>query len=172
MNLTQEDFDYVLMRIGKDAQSPTGQALTMMLRHGAIMADAIRRTGTPAVRLAPIYKQAQQIAAAMHLTPDELPAGVTMEQAAAVGRAIRRKENPFTPSDRDYEAVGLLRKNPQGLLKSMAHGPDEMPGIGTDLLWGLHRAGHVSQEHVGDGAFRWKATATGLEMFNSRHHPS
>lgn len=172
MQLNQEDFDYVLMRIGKDAQTPTGQALTMMMRHGAIMAEAIRRTGTPAVRLAPVYKQAQQIAAAMHLTADELPAGVTTEQALAVARAIRAKENPFTPSDRDYGAIGLLRKNPNGLLKSMAHGPDELPGVGIDVLWGLHRAGCVTQEHEGDGAFRWKTTAAGIEMLNSRHRTS
>lgn len=168
MKLSQEDFDYVLMRIGKDAQSPTGQALTMMMMHGAIMAEAIRRTGTPAVRLAPVYKHALQIANAMHLTEDELPEGVTVEQAAAVGRAIRRKENPFTPSDREYEAISLLRKAPEGLLKSMARGPDELPGISSEVLWGLQRAGHVTQEHVGDGTFRWKVTQSGTELLLNR----
>lgn len=176
MKLSREDFEYVMRRIGKDPKSPTGEALSMMMVGGSIMVEAVRRTGVPVVRLNPSYEQAACVAASMYLTQDEIDSvapGVSVNQAAAILKKSREKENPFTPKDADYEVIALLKKSPpEGLRKSMGAGPDEMPGVAADTLWALHKAGAVSQSHEGDGVFRWRVTPAGLDLLASRYRGS
>lgn len=153
-----EDFTYILKRLDRDLDSPTGQALKLMLVHGKIMAQAINACGVPAVRLSPVYEQAKRIVSALRVSEAD---GFTAEEVAVANRALawaRAKEMEYSPTPNDFHAMEAINKMGGSACKAMDSSTDDLPGIPLKTLNVLHRAGLLDCQPMQMPNLRWSLT--------------
>lgn len=166
--LTLEDFSYLLRRLRRDSDSPTGEALRQVFVNGKIPGDAIRHTGVPMVRFGPVYDEARRIAKALTLDESD---GFTAAELPLANRALsaaRAKETQFAPSLTDYVALEHLTKLGGKALKAVSGTVDQLPQVRISTLWGLEAQGIVSAQNVGGPVFEWTITDKGVTVRKER----
>lgn len=166
--ITLEDYDYVMRRLRRDPSSATGEAIRLIFVHGKLPVEAIRNCGLPMVRLMPVYEEARQIIAGMHLTeadgftPDELPLA---NRALAVARS---KESLYLPNIAEFAALEKLKAAGGSAVKAMNGSVDELPGIASDTLWKLEGRKAVEAVGLGGALFQWTLTPAGRKLVDER----
>lgn len=166
MNL--EDFRYILHRVNKTEDSPTGRALKLVLVHGKLPIEAVRSTGVPMVRFGPVIDAAMKIRKAMVLTEAD---GFTELELPVANRALvasRRKESAYEPSTQDYYALEHLKKRGGRARKAANLSVDDLPAVLLSTLWELEARGIVTAESVGGPVFEWSLTAAGDQLLKER----
>lgn len=168
MSLSEDDFAYLLKRLGREADSPAGRALRMCLIDGRLPIEAIKATGVPMVRFGPIYDSARQAAAALTLTEAD---GFTAEELPLANRALRAaraKETAYVPSSAELFALEHLHNLGGVAVKSVSGGQDQLPQVQVPTLWALHANGAVSAEPMGGPMFLWSLTDKGRQLREAR----
>jgi hypothetical protein len=159
------DFNYVIQRLKRDADSPTAEALKLILLHGKLPVEAVRTTGVPMVRLMPPYDEARRILSAMYATEAD---GFTPQELPVANRALalaRAKEMQYVPSAAELTALQMLRARPGSTaLKAMNGEVDELPGATFKALTTLHAKGAVAAENEGLMRVRWTLTERGSAL--------
>lgn len=166
--LNLDDFNYVLQRLDKDVDSPTGQALKMILMHGKLPIEAVRTCNVPMVRLMPVYEKASRIASALHVTTAD---GFTEAEVIVANRALvwsRAKESAYIPTTLDLTALEMLRNKGGSACKASDGSVDELPGVPAKVLMALHHQGAVEAQTVELFNIRWTLMAAGIQMLEER----
>lgn len=168
MRLTEDDFAYLLKRLGRESDSSTGRALRICFIDGRLPIEAIKATGVPMVRFGPVYDSACQIAAALTLTEAD---GFTADELPLANRALRAaraKETAYVPSSAEMFALEHLHNAGGVAVKSVSTGQDQLPEVHVSALWSLHANGAVSAEPLGGPMFLWSITDKGRHLREAR----
>lgn len=166
--LSSKDFTYLLSRVNREADSPTGQALAMVFMHGKLPIEAVRNTGVPMVRFGPVYDSARKIVNALTLTEAD---GFTAEELPVANRALaaaRAKETLYLPSQTEYTALERLRSLGGKAKKAMNLTVDEIPTVTTSTLWALESHGAITAANIGGPVFEWALTPIGEHLLKER----
>ena len=110
--MIEDDFSWLLMRTGREADSLMGQALRRVFIDGEIPAEACRAIGLQISKFVPLHTQARRIISAMTVSEVD---GFTPAEVAACNRALalcRRRENPFIPTVAQWSAMARLARQP------------------------------------------------------------
>ena len=166
--LSPIDFNYLLSRVNREADSPTGQALAMVFQQGKLPIEAVRSTGVPMVRFGPVYDQARKIVNALSLTEAD---GFTADELELVNRGLataRAKENKYLPSQAEYQALERLKSRSGKAKKAMNLSVDEIPTVTTSMLLALESHGAVTATNIGGLLFEWELTPVGEHLLKER----
>lgn len=110
MRLSEEDFLWLLGRLGKGADTAFGQALHRVWVGGELPAMACRAIGLQISRFSAIYDLSRRVVAGMTVCEED---GFTAEEVELGNRVLavaRRKESPFEPNAAQWEAMGRISK--------------------------------------------------------------
>lgn len=160
--MLEDDFSWLLMRTGREADGLMGQALRRVFIDGEIPVEACRAIGLQVSKFMPLHTQARRIISAMTVSEAD---GFTPAEVAACNRALalcRRRENPFTPTVAQWSAMARLARQ-RALDVAM-----DSPLFPT--LCGLIAPGYVEcSDHQREGC-TFTLTAAGQTALDNRFH--
>lgn len=162
--MLEEDFAWLLARMGRASDSQVGQVMRRVFVGGELPAMACRAIGMQISKFSPTYDQARRMVSAMRVTEAD---GFTAAEVVACNRALalsRRRETPFVPSAAQWAALGRMDKAP---LLTLPVDHDLFPA-----LCRLVAPGYVTFGGVLVTRASFTITDAGREALRSRFNPT